>query len=104
MTYTESLYVFTAYVVALSAAGFMAAFWDREAARKNTRRIPERILLALALLGGSIGVIAGLRLARHKAGRSLFRTYLRMIVIIQFTVLMSLSFPATRDSLMEILP
>ena len=38
----------------------------RRARRKGARRIRERTLFLSALLGGSAGAIAGMRLFRHK--------------------------------------
>ena len=93
MTYNDTLYAFAAYVVAANLTAVMAMAWDKECARNGTWRIPERGLLALALIGGSIGVIAGQRIFRHKTQKETFRTYLRMIVIIQFAVLILLAFP-----------
>ena len=39
---------------------------DKWKARKNLWRIPEAVLFGSALLGGSIGCIAGMYLVRHK--------------------------------------
>ena len=51
-------------VVNLAAFGLMAA--DKRRAQKHRWRIPEHTLFAAALLGGSIGAIAGMYLCRHK--------------------------------------
>ena len=64
----------------------------------------DRLLLALALVGGAIGIIAGLRILRHKSGEGPFRIYLRMIVIVQFTVLLALTSPNVRSALSGFLP
>ena len=90
----------SAYVVAANLTAVMAVAWDKECARNGMWRIPERGLLALALIGGLIGVIAGQRIFRNKSQKEPFRTYLRMIVIIQFTVLVLLALPDVRSAVL----
>lgn len=57
------LYLYLA-AINLAAFGLMAA--DKRRAQKHRWRIPEHRLFAAALLGGSIGAIAGMYLCRHK--------------------------------------
>lgn len=57
------LYLYLA-AINLAAFGLMAA--DKRRAQKHRCRIPEHTLFAAALLGGSIGAIAGMYLCRHK--------------------------------------
>ena len=54
------------YLVIINAAGLLLMLIDKYKARKNLWRIPERVLLGVALLGGSLGCILGMQLARHK--------------------------------------
>ena len=46
--------------------------WDKAAAIRGSRRVPETTLLALAVLGGSPGGILGMLLFRHKLRKSAF--------------------------------
>jgi uncharacterized membrane protein YsdA (DUF1294 family) len=46
--------------------GFILAGLDKKAAKKGTRRTPERSFVALSLLGGGLGVLAGFYHFRHK--------------------------------------
>ena len=57
------LYLYLA-AINLAAFGLMAA--DKRRAQKHRWRILEHTLFAAALLGGSIGAIAGMYLCRHK--------------------------------------
>lgn len=56
----------TGYLLLINAAGFALMLVDKQKAIKNKWRIPERNLLTLALLGGSLGVYAGMQIFRHK--------------------------------------
>lgn len=53
----------------LGAAGivsFVLFGVDKSRARRGEWRIPERVLLGSALLGGGLGALLGMRVFRHK--------------------------------------
>lgn len=54
------------YLLIVNAAGFLVMTADKLLAKKKARRIPERTLMGLALLGGSIGVLTAMYAVRHK--------------------------------------
>ena len=54
------------YLLIVNAAAFLLMLADKYRAKKNLWRIPEKTLFASALLGGSLGAIAGMYTARHK--------------------------------------
>ena len=54
------------YLFLINALGFALMLADKRKAQKNRWRIPESTLLTVAVLGGSLGAIAGMRIARHK--------------------------------------
>lgn len=60
-----------AYAV-LSLAALLAHGFDKRLARRGARRVPERTLHALALLGGFAGAWLGMRLFRHKTQKPVF--------------------------------
>lgn len=51
---------------ALSAVAFATFTFDKQCARLGTRRVPERTLHTLTLLGGFPGSLAAMALVRHK--------------------------------------
>ena len=67
----------------INALGFLLMLTDKQKARKNLWRIPERVLLGTALLGGSIGVLAGMRLCRHKTKKPKFFVGVPCILLLQ---------------------
>jgi len=54
------------YLLIINAAGFLVMTIDKLYAKKNMWRIPERTLLGVAAIGGSIGVWLGMYTVRHK--------------------------------------
>lgn len=54
------------YLILINALGICFMLADKIKARKNRWRIPEATLIGIALFGGSLGVIIGMRLFRHK--------------------------------------
>lgn len=87
---------FALYLVAINAAAFMAFAFDKQAAVRRGRRLPERRLLALAALGGSPGALIAQRALRHKTLKAPFRTSLCVIVAVQAALLAWLAYRAFR--------
>jgi len=54
------------YLLIINALAFLLMYADKRKARKNQWRIPERVLLGTALIGGSLGAMAGMQMFRHK--------------------------------------
>ena len=59
---------------------------DKRAAVQGTRRTPETTLLALAVLGGSVGGILGMLLFRHKTRKRAFRIGFPLILLCQLVL------------------
>lgn len=56
---------------------------DKAAAQEHRRRVPEGILLLVALVGGSVGAVCAQRLLRHKTVKQPFATHLGIIVLVE---------------------
>lgn len=75
------------YLAAINLAAFFLMWLDkRRARRKGARRVRERTLLLSALLGGSVGAIAGMRLFRHKTKHWYFVWGMPAILILQLVL------------------
>ncbi|CAN0423162.1 unnamed protein product [Phaeothamnion confervicola] len=61
----------------------MMFYWDKWCAENGRSRIPESNLLLVALIGGSVGAVAGQQVMRHKIRKEPFRTLLYGIVVFQ---------------------
>ena len=70
----------------------ISMFWhDKQAARKNLRRIPEANLLQVAFLGGSLGALIASRWFHHKTHKQPFRRYLLLICALHIACLACLA-------------
>jgi uncharacterized membrane protein YsdA (DUF1294 family)/cold shock CspA family protein len=60
------------YLIA-SAVTFLAYAQDKSAARRQARRVPERTLHMLSMLGGWPGALIAQQYVRHKSSKEAFR-------------------------------
>lgn len=72
-----------AWVAAASALGLLLMAYDKRQAVQGRRRVAERTLLTVALIGGTPGVLAGMWLMRHKTRKPLFRLGLPVLLALQ---------------------
>ena len=75
------------YLIIINAAGFLLMLADKRKARRGAWRIPEATLIGAAALGGSIGVLAGMYLVRHKTRHLKFAIGVPFILIVQLVLL-----------------
>lgn len=71
------------YLLIINASGFLLMLADKRRAKKNLWRIPEKALMTVALIGGSIGAFAGMRLFRHKTRHPKFYIGIPLILALQ---------------------
>lgn len=60
------------YLIIINGITFIAFGVDKFLAVKNLRRIPEKDLLALSFIGGSIGGLLAMFAFNHKVAKSAF--------------------------------
>ena len=71
------------YLIVINATGLFIMLLDKHNAIHSLRRIPERSLLLVALMGGSFGSLCGMYLFRHKTRHLKFSLGLPVIFVIQ---------------------
>lgn len=72
------------YLLLINLIAFGMMGWDkRQSKRERARRTPEKRLFLAALLGGSIGAIAGMFHFHHKTRHWYFRYGLPAILVLQ---------------------
>ena len=81
------------YLLVVTVAAFAVYGWDKLCAKRGMWRVPERILLLLALLGGSVGALTAMAIFRHKTRHLKFRYGVPLILILQIAGLIYLHTP-----------
>ncbi len=85
-------YFVIGYLVCINLAGLASMGIDKRRAIRHEWRIPEATLFLIALLGGSMGSIAGMQLFRHKTRHWYFVWgmpiifFIELALILQFVV------------------
>ena len=78
------------FIAILNVITFLIYAIDKWKAKKNRWRIPESILLLLAVLGGSIGAWMGMKIWHHKTMHKKFKYGIHLIMILQIGMLLYL--------------
>lgn len=78
------------HLAAINGVTFLAYFLDKRAARRGTRRAPDRTLHALALIGGTPSAWLASRVFRHKTKKNSFRATFWLIAALQIAALTAL--------------
>ena len=83
----------TALIIAALAALNLLSFglmaYDKRCARAGARRVPEKTLFLLPLLGGSVGAILGMNIFRHKTKHWYFRVFFPVLLVSQIVLLIA---------------
>lgn len=71
------------YLIAINVVAFAVTAADKFTARQGWRRVPERTLFGLAIVGGAVGVWLAMQLFRHKTLHKTFTMGIPLIFIVQ---------------------
>jgi uncharacterized membrane protein YsdA (DUF1294 family) len=96
-------YLLGIYLCLINLATLAAFAWDKHCARNGMWRVPERTLLGMALIGGTIGAVVAQHSLRHKTRKEPFRTQLYLIAGLQVVSLGAVAFPTVQDAMLSIL-
>ena len=80
MTMLQALSI---YLAVINTFSFLIYGIDKLKAMKGCWRVPEAFLLLLAVAGGSIGALLGMRVWRHKTLHRKFRYGVPAIILLQ---------------------
>ncbi|EEG78701.1 DUF1294 domain-containing protein [Dethiobacter alkaliphilus] len=84
----ESIEIF---IIILNVVTLVLMGFDKHASRNKLWRIPEKLLLLLAIAGGSAGVWFGMKLFRHKTRHPRFMYGIPFIIALQVALLLFFS-------------
>lgn len=79
--------IFVLYLIVLNLVGFFIMLVDKKRAIKNQWRISEKALISISIIGGSIGMLAGMSTFRHKTKHKKFTIGIPVILVIQVAIL-----------------
>ena len=75
------------YLLIINALAFLLMLVDKQKAKKNKWRIPESTLLGAALIGGSVGALAGMYTVRHKTKKPTVTVGIPIILLLQIAAI-----------------
>ena len=79
------------YLIVINVVTFLVYGIDKWKAKQGSWRISEATLLILAVIGGSIGALLGMKVWHHKTMHKKFKYGLPLILIIQIILIGYLS-------------
>lgn len=79
-------YALLIYLLLINGIAYASMYSDKSRAKAKRRRIPEKRLFTLALLGGSAGILLGMRRFRHKTLHTSFRLGIPALLILNAAV------------------
>jgi len=79
------LSIFLAYIAIISLVSIVVCIYDKKISKKNRveLRIPEKTLLILSALGGSVAMLITMLIVRHKTKHLKFMLGIPLIIIVQ---------------------
>lgn len=87
MTDDPMMILFALWIVFRNLLAFLMFWLDKQYAKKDLWRIPEKTLIISALLGGSIGALFGMNRFRHKTKHRKFTLGIPAILVLQTVLL-----------------
>lgn len=79
------------YIVAINLITLAVFAWDKDRAKRRGRRVSEKTLLFLCLIGGAFGGFLAMRFLRHKNRKPSMRWPIVMMTLMWAVILMILA-------------
>lgn len=75
------------YLIFISVFAVIVTVYDKILAITNKRRIPERTLMIVSVLGGSLAMYLTMQLIRHKTRKTKFMVGLPIVILLQVALI-----------------
>lgn len=75
------------YLAVINVVTFVVYGVDKAKAKLNAWRVPERLLIGLAVIGGSVGAWFGMKTFRHKTQHAKFKMLIPALVMVHLVLL-----------------
>lgn len=86
LVYHDKSNLFIYYLIFINLIAFLSFGLDKYKARTKKWRIPEKSLMTLAIIGGSLGSLIGMHVMRHKTQKKKFTFGIPVILVLQILV------------------
>jgi uncharacterized membrane protein YsdA (DUF1294 family) len=83
----DHIALFLYYLIAINVVTFLVYGVDKVKAKRGSWRISEATLLILAVVGGSIGALFGMKVWHHKTLHKKFKYGLPLILLAQIALI-----------------
>lgn len=80
------------YLSVMNIITFLLYGLDKQKAKQNRWRIPEKVLFGAAVFGGTIGALAGMRMFHHKTQKWKFKVGVPLVLGLQIAALIYFGF------------
>ncbi len=84
---TITFYLIVTYAVLINLITFVAYGLDKYKAKAGSWRIPEKTLLLLTAVGGSMGALLGMKVFHHKMMHKKFYIGVPLILVLQLLLI-----------------
>ncbi|MDU4890724.1 MAG: DUF1294 domain-containing protein [Clostridium sp.] len=78
---------FIIYLLFINTVAFFAMLIDKRRAINKQWRISEKALIGMSVAGGSIGMLCGMQIFRHKTKHKKFTIGIPLILVVQILLL-----------------
>lgn len=75
--------IFIYYLILINLIAFLAFGLDKRKAKRNAWRVKEATLIGLAIIGGSVGALLGMKVFHHKTLHKKFTIGIPFILAVQ---------------------
>ena len=79
--------VFFIWFILISAVSIIMTVYDKWAAKHKKRRVPERTLLSLGLVGGAAAMYLTMKCIRHKTKKKKFMVGLPLEILLHVLII-----------------
>lgn len=87
-TLSDQQFFLLIYGLVISTITFFCYGYDKLRAELGKRRVSERTLWILALIGGSLGALLAMHFFRHKTKKLSFQAVLALILLLQIILIL----------------
>lgn len=77
------------YLIIISLISVLTTIYDKQAAKRHKRRVPEKNLILLSVLGGSASMLVTMLIIRHKTKHLKFMLGIPIIIFLQTAISLS---------------